>query len=103
MLGAKGRRLYMQSRMREGSAAGLLQERVLSCAFAWFSAPVAYFGGWSAAEARYPGPSSSHEVPQTSDTCTVAWCRAPNGCTDDCAVMTVRFTTGEEQASKEQQ
>ena len=42
----------MQVRLREQSACGLLQDRILACAFAWFSAPVAYYGGWTAAEAR---------------------------------------------------
>ena len=36
---------------REAGAAALLQDRVLAAAFAWFSAPTAYFGGWNAAEA----------------------------------------------------
>ena len=36
---------------REAAAAALLQDRVLAAAFAWFSAPTAYFGGWNAAEA----------------------------------------------------
>lgn len=32
--------------------AALLYERVLAAALSWFSGPVAYFGGWSPAEAR---------------------------------------------------